>query len=136
MMKAALVNSQNIVDNVIVWVDGDTWSGPEQVVVVDDSTVVGIGYTYDGGTSFTAPAPAPVPDSVKLEECKSYASRLLYDTDWTTIPDVANPSDSTPYLTNQREFMTWRSEIRQLAVNPVVAPVWPTQPTPAWGNKS
>lgn len=68
--------------------------------------------------------------------CKNQASELLYATDWTTIPDVANPSDSTPYLTNQREFMTWRSEIRQLAVNPVVAPVWPTQPTPQWGNKS
>ena len=70
-----------------------------------------------------------------LNRCKKQASDLLFDTDWTTIPDVANPSDSTPYLTNQREFMTWRSEIRQLAVNPVVAPVWPTQPTPAWGNK-
>lgn len=72
--------------------------------------------------------------SLKLD-CKAQASQLLFETDWTTIPDVANPSDSNPYLTNQREFMTWRSEIRQLAVNPVVAPVWPTQPTPAWGNK-
>jgi hypothetical protein len=67
--------------------------------------------------------------------CKQQASALLFETDWTTIPDVANPSDSNPYLTNQREFMTWRSEIRQLAVNPVANPVWPTQPTPQWGNK-
>jgi len=73
--------------------------------------------------------------ALKLD-CKQQASALLYATDWTTIPDVANPSDSSPYLTNQREFMTWRSEIRQLAVNPVVAPVWPTQPTPTWGNKA
>lgn len=70
------------------------------------------------------------------DACKTKAVKLLNDTDWTTIPDVANPSDSNPYLTNQREFMTWRSEIRQLAVNPVVAPVWPTQPTPQWGNKA
>jgi hypothetical protein len=68
--------------------------------------------------------------------CKQKAVALLQATDWTTIPDVANPSDSNPYLTNQREFMTWRSEIRQLAVNPVAAPVWPTQPTPTWGNKA
>jgi hypothetical protein len=67
--------------------------------------------------------------------CKQQAVSLLQETDWTTIPDVANPSDSNPYLTNQREFMTWRSEIRQLAVNPVANPVWPTQPTPQWGNK-
>jgi hypothetical protein len=133
MMKAALVNSQNIVDNVIVWADGDTWAGPEQVVVVDDSTAVGVGYTYDGGASFTAPAPAPVPDSEKLEECKSYASRLLYDTDWTTIPDVVSPTN-TPYLTNQADFIAYRNTVRQLAVNPVVNPVFPTQPTPEWSQ--
>jgi hypothetical protein len=81
-------------------------------------------------------------DEVAVQEqadkitCKQKATQLLFETDWTTIPDVANPSDSNPYLTNQREFMTWRSEIRQLAVNPVVAPVWPTQPTPQWGNKA
>jgi hypothetical protein len=75
-------------------------------------------------------------ETMAKEKCKKQASALLYETDWTAIPDVANPSDSSPYLTNQREFMTWRSEIRQLAVNPVVAPVWPTQPTPTWGNKA
>lgn len=70
-----------------------------------------------------------------LTACKAQASLLLSETDWTTIPDVANPSDSNPYLINQREFMTWRSEIRKYAVNPVANPVWPTQPTPEWGNK-
>ena len=132
-MKAALVNSQNIVDNVIVWNEGDTWSGNEQVVVVDDSVVVGTGYTYNGGTSFTAPSPAPVPDSEKLAECKSYASRLLYETDWTTIPDVVSPTN-TPYLTNQADFIAYRNTVRQLAVNPVVSPVFPTQPTEEWSQ--
>jgi hypothetical protein len=75
-------------------------------------------------------------EKVAKNTCKQQASELLYATDWTTIPDVANPSDSNPYLINQREFMTWRSEIRALAVNPVVDPVWPTQPTPQWGNKA
>lgn len=75
-------------------------------------------------------------DEVSKSVCKQKASQLLYETDWTTISDVANPSDSNPYLINQREFITWRSEIRQLAVNPVADPVWPTQPTPQWGNKA
>lgn len=79
---------------------------------------------------------AAVDEQAAKNACKQQASALLYATDWTTIPDVANPSDSNPYLINQREFMTWRSEIRQLAVNPVVDPVWPTQPTPQWGNKA
>ena len=74
-------------------------------------------------------------DQQAIDACKAQASQLLTDTDWTTIPDVANPSDSNPYLINQREFMTWRSEIRKYAVNPVANPVWPTQPTPEWGNK-
>jgi hypothetical protein len=75
-------------------------------------------------------------NQILLDKCKTQAVTLLQETDWTTIPDVANPSDSNPYLTNQREFMTWRSEIRQFAVNPVANPVWPTQPTPQWGNKA
>lgn len=64
-------------------------------------------------------------------DCKSQASSLLYATDWTTIPDVANP-ENTPYLTNQAEFIAWRNQIRQFAVNPVADPVFPTQPTPIW----
>jgi len=63
--------------------------------------------------------------------CKQKASELLYATDWTTIPDVASSLNS-PYLTNQAEFITWRSQIRQLAVNPVADPTWPTEPTPVW----
>lgn len=63
--------------------------------------------------------------------CKQKASTLLYATDWTTIPDVADSANS-PYLTNQAEFIAWRSQIRELAVNPVVDPVFSTQPTPIW----
>lgn len=68
-----------------------------------------------------------------LQQCKDKASALLYDTDWTTIPDVANPANS-PYLTNQAEFIAWRSQIRQLAVNPVVDPVFPPKPNEVWGQ--
>lgn len=63
--------------------------------------------------------------------CKEKASSLLYATDWTTIPDVADPANS-PYLTNQAEFIAWRSQVRELAVNPVIDPVFPTEPTPVW----
>lgn len=132
-MKAALINLQNIVENVIVWNEGDVWSGNEQVVVVDDSVVVGVGYTYDGGTSFTAPAPAPIPDSQKLAWCKNYASHLLYETDWTTIPDVIDPANN-PYLMNQADFIAYRNQVRQLAVNPVIDPVFPDKPTAQWSQ--
>lgn len=52
-------------------------------------------------------------------------------TDWTTIPDVANPANS-PYLANQADFIAYRNQVRQLAVNPVVDPVFPTKPAEVW----
>lgn len=67
-----------------------------------------------------------------FNKCKEDASKLLYETDWTTIPDVADPAN-TPYLTNQAEFIAWRSQIRAFAVNPVVDPVFPPKPNEIWG---
>ena len=134
-MKAALINQQNIVTNIIVWQEGDVWHGDETPIVLNDDVSVTIGSSYSDGVFTPPPVPAPTPEQL-LFWCKQTAVDLLNSTNWTTIPDVANPSDSNPYLINQREFMTWRSEIRQLAVNPVENPVWPTQPTPQWGNKA
>lgn len=68
----------------------------------------------------------------KVKFCKEQASALLYETDWTTISDVAD-STNTPYLTNQAEFIAWRNQIRALAVNPVVDPVFPPTPEAIWG---
>lgn len=69
-----------------------------------------------------------------LQACKEKASSLLFGTDWTTIPDVANPQTSNPYLMNQAEFMAYRNQLRQLAVNPVADPVWPVAPTVQWSS--
>jgi hypothetical protein len=66
--------------------------------------------------------------------CKQQASGLLYKTDWTTIADVADPTKSNPYLTNQAEFIAYRSQVRQLAVNPVLNPVFPPVPKAQWGT--
>jgi len=65
-------------------------------------------------------------------DCKNKASQLLYKTDWTTIADVADPTKSNPYLTNQAAFVAYRSQVRALAVTPVADPVWPTEPTAQW----
>ena len=71
-------------------------------------------------------------DQQPLNACKAQATRLLYETDWTTIADVGDPAKSNPYLVNVSEFVTYRSALRQLAVYPVVDPVWPTKPTEQW----
>ena len=63
---------------------------------------------------------------------KATASSLLAGTDWTTIPDVANPINN-PHLGNQSEFIAYRNVIRAIAVYPPAGEiVWATPPTEVW----
>lgn len=68
-------------------------------------------------------------------ENKSQATALLQQTDWTTIPDVADPALSDPYLTNAAEFAAYRSNVRKIAVNPPTTPaVFPVMPDEIWSE--
>lgn len=69
-----------------------------------------------------------------LNQCRLTAQVLLSNTDWTSIADVADPAKSNPYLTNQAEFIAYRSTVRNYAVNPIADPVWPTPPTEQWSS--
>ena len=63
---------------------------------------------------------------------KATASSLLACTDWTTIADVASPTNN-PYLGNQADFIAYRNVIRAIAVYPPAGQVtWPTAPTEIW----
>ena len=63
------------------------------------------------------------------------AQTLLTATDWTAIASVADPAVSNPYLTNQAEFLAYRSAVRAIGVNPpTTAPVFPKVPTETWSN--
>ena len=63
---------------------------------------------------------------------KATASSLLAGTDWTTIADVASPSNN-PRLGNQSDFIAYRNVIRAIAVYPPAGQVtWPTAPTEIW----
>lgn len=69
------------------------------------------------------------------QQNKNKASNLLSETDWTTIPDVADPAVSNPYLSNAAEFAAYRSQLRQIAVYPpVTVNVWPTKPQEVWAT--
>jgi hypothetical protein len=103
------------------------------------------GDTYTGIEWLSPEIPMPTEQEVTAEQatltaqeplnaCKQQASQLLYETDWTTIPDVADPATSTPYLVNVQDYVTYRSALRQLAVYPVANPVWPTKPVSQWGT--
>jgi len=65
---------------------------------------------------------------------KTQAVNILNATDWTSIADVADPTKSNPYLMNQAEFIAYRSQVRQLAVNPVLNPTFPPVPTAQWSS--
>ena len=78
--------------------------------------------------------PIAVQEEADKLSCSDQAKSILSATDWTSIPDVGNPTESTPYLMNQAAFIAYRSQIRALAINPVANPVWPTQPTEQWSS--
>jgi hypothetical protein len=78
------------------------------------------------------PPPPYVPTA---EDNKNTAVNLLTQTDWTTIPDVADSALSNPYLTNQAEFITFRNQIRPIAINPVAGNlIWLSVPVAKWSN--
>jgi hypothetical protein len=95
--------------------------------------VMDSGWQYVMGSPPPWPLPTP-PEEIQAQN-KATASGFLSATDWTTIPDVANPEMSNPYLMNQGEFIAWRSQVRAIAVNPPTTPaVFPTQPVATWSE--
>jgi hypothetical protein len=80
-------------------------------------------------------ANTPVPPSPPTaEQIKKNAISRLQATDWTTIPDVSDPTKSNPYLSNVQDFVVYRNAVRQYAINPVAGTFvnWPTLPQEVW----
>jgi hypothetical protein len=73
------------------------------------------------------------PQPPTAEQNKQTAVAKLKATDWTTIPDVADPAKSSPYLSNAQDFITYRNAVRQYAVYPVAGNInWPSIPQEVW----
>jgi hypothetical protein len=133
-MKYAIIDGINVI-NVI---DYDTQPinpppGFEEPIIAVQSDVASPGWTYVDEQFIAPPQPTPTPEEL-IFQCHAKAQGILSSTDWTAIPDVADPLKSNPYLMNQDEFVAYRSTVRNYAVNPVVDPVWPTPPTEQWSN--
>ena len=104
----------------------------DQVYVYDPATQQDlIDQAIADGWIYVPVWPLPPTDDELKAQCKETASNSLYLTDWTSIPDVANPINN-PYLENQAEFIAYRNILRKYAVNPVTNPVWPTAPVALW----
>lgn len=79
-----------------------------------------------------ANTPVP-PQPPTAEQNKQTAVNKLQATDWATIPDVADPAKSNPYLSNAQDFVTYRNAVRQYAIYPVAGDInWPSVPQEVW----
>lgn len=75
----------------------------------------------------------PVQPPPTAETNKITAMELLQQTDWTALPDVADPSKSNPYLANAADFNAYRNAIRQIAINPTAGDIdWAVMPQAVW----
>jgi hypothetical protein len=78
-----------------------------------------------------ANTPIP-PEPPTAAQNQATAVGILNSTDWTTIADVASPTNN-PYLANQADFIAYRNVIRAIAVYPPAGEVvWATPPTEVW----
>jgi hypothetical protein len=76
--------------------------------------------------------PVP-PEPPTAEQNQATAVAYLSETDWTALPDVADPLKSNPYLANADAFNTYRNAVRQYALTPVAGNVdWPIRPVEDW----
>ncbi len=91
--------------------------------------------SYKITEKYTPEEKKAIEDQMAKDSNKQRAEMLLQETDWTATVDINNPQYSNPYLTNQSEFLSYRSQVRQIAVNPpVTVEVWPVKPSEVWSS--
>jgi hypothetical protein len=91
---------------------------PQVVTIVED-------VAYDADGNEIAYDLQVVTTQAQKDACKAQAKSLLAASDWASLSDVD--------LTNKADFIAYRSALRNLALNPVENPTFPTEPTPVWG---
>jgi hypothetical protein len=112
------------------WVDVDGWiefkdEKPNQNITELPDWANICAQEWDVADYAAKHPPAPTPEEL-LQECKFEAKQRLEATDYSELPDVK------AVLVNSSEFTTYRAQIRELYLNPVVDPVWPTVPKAQW----
>jgi hypothetical protein len=62
----------------------------------------------------------------KKNNCKEESKKRILLSDWSVLPDVS--------ITNKSEFESYRSQLRNLILNPVEDPIFPVEPNPIWSK--
>lgn len=83
---------------------------------------------------WTAP-PEPTPEQIQAQN-KASATLFLQATDWTAPTSISDPVESQPYLANRQAFLSYRSQVRAIAINPPTTLVtnWPDLPEEQWAT--
>ena len=106
------------------------FSAPYAEQFIEAPDEVTFGWSFVNG-EWIAPA-GPTPEEIQAQN-KQQAISLLQQTDWTATIDISNPQYSIPYLSNQDEFLAYRSTVRAIAVNPPIIPaIFPDIPKAIW----
>jgi hypothetical protein len=89
---------------------------------------------YAAWVEANKPPPAPLPPPPPTaEQNRDRAMGLLFETDWAVLPDVSDPTKSSPYLANATAFNAYRNAVRQIAITPVAGDIeWPVRPMEDW----
>lgn len=71
---------------------------------------------------------------ISKEQNKNYAVWCLQETDWVNQPDVYDPTQPS-YLLNRQDFITYRTAIRTIVLDPPEGIVdWPIVPVAQWSS--
>lgn len=118
------------------WLDSEGWIEFKDSLKPNEKITVLPVWAENAMAAWTvADNAAKAPYIPTAENNKQFASRKLYETDWTTIADVADPTKSNPYLSNVNEFLVYRNAVRQYAINPIAGNIdWPIVPTAQWAT--
>lgn len=60
------------------------------------------------------------------QQCKNIAKMKLSKSDWSVLQDVN--------ISNKPDFINYRSQLRNLILNPVEEPIFPEEPQPVWSK--
>ncbi len=67
MNKYALINNQNIVDNIVLWDGGDSWQPPENMTCINvESIDCSIGWVYDGSVFSESEVIEVIPEVIEV----------------------------------------------------------------------
>ena len=68
------------------------------------------------------------------QQIAAQGKQILSNTDWTAISSVADPAESNPHLMNRPDFLTYRSAVRAIVLNPSYNSVYPEAPKEVWSS--